>query len=88
MEEDSAQLLTQFNEAQELLKDKISELKIRLEDAEERYRNRESRDEDLEQIEELRKQLEQREKDVRRLYVSFFQFFNYECFTTNYMEYK
>ncbi|KAL3864834.1 hypothetical protein ACJMK2_006484 [Sinanodonta woodiana] len=64
---ESQELVTQFNQAQELLKDKISELQIQLEEAEERYQNRESRPEDLELIEQLRESILEKEQRMKQL---------------------
>lgn len=60
-------LLAQFNAAQEMLKDKISELQIELEEANERYAQRESRPEDLEAIESLRCEVQEREVRIKDL---------------------
>ncbi|KAL5022301.1 hypothetical protein ScPMuIL_001456 [Solemya velum] len=60
-------LVTQFNQAQEMLKDKISSLQILLEEAEEKYLNRDSRPEDLELIEQLRDSVLEREAKVKQL---------------------
>ncbi|XP_013402625.1 protein FAM184A-like [Lingula anatina] len=60
-------MLGEFNRAQDLLKDKISALQIMLEEAEDNYRNRESRPEDLEMIKQLQKALEDREEYMKRL---------------------
>ncbi|KAK7508630.1 hypothetical protein BaRGS_00000196 [Batillaria attramentaria] len=61
------ELLTQFNQAQDILKDKISELQIMLSDAEERYNQRDSRPEDLELIQQLRMEVQEREMRVKQL---------------------
>ncbi|GFO40940.1 protein fam184a-like [Plakobranchus ocellatus] len=61
------QLLEQFNAAQEMLKDKISALQIELEEANERYAQRESRPEDLEAIESLRCEVQEREVRIKDL---------------------
>ncbi|XP_052773969.1 protein FAM184A-like [Mya arenaria] len=64
---ESQELVRQFNEAQEILKDKISELQILLNEAEDKYNNRESRPEDLELIEQLRYSIREKEEKVRAL---------------------
>ncbi|KAL4231837.1 hypothetical protein ACF0H5_009413 [Mactra antiquata] len=64
---ESQQLVQQFNEAQEMLKDKISELQIQLHEAEDRYNNRESRPEDLELIHQLREHILEKEEKVKAL---------------------
>lgn len=64
---ESQELIHQFNQAQEILKDKISELQIELDEAEERYANRESRPEDLELIEQLRQDVIEKEQRVKAL---------------------
>ncbi|KAK1793134.1 hypothetical protein P4O66_011540, partial [Electrophorus voltai] len=63
-------MLSDFNKAQELLKDKISALQILLEGTEEKFRNRESRSEDLQTIAELREMVVERETLVKKLVVS------------------
>lgn len=60
-------VLSDFNKAQELLKDKISALQILLEGTEEKFRNRESRPEDLQAIAELREMIAERESLVKKL---------------------
>ncbi|ROJ78750.1 Protein FAM184A [Anabarilius grahami] len=60
-------MLSDFNKAQELLKDKISALQILLEGTEEKFRNRESRPEDLQVIAELREMVSEREALVKKL---------------------
>uniref|UniRef100_A0A673G549 Protein FAM184A-like n=1 Tax=Sinocyclocheilus rhinocerous TaxID=307959 RepID=A0A673G549_9TELE len=60
-------MLSDFNKAQELLKDKISALQILLEGTEEKFRNRESRPEDLQVIAELREMVSERETLVKKL---------------------
>lgn len=60
-------LLTEFNRSKELLSDKISALQLMLEEAEEKFRSRQSRPEDLEVIEQLRRALAERELDMKRL---------------------
>uniref|UniRef100_A0A8C1W4E9 Zgc:85722 n=1 Tax=Cyprinus carpio TaxID=7962 RepID=A0A8C1W4E9_CYPCA len=60
-------MLSDFNKAQELLKDKISALQILLEGTEEKFRNRESRPEDLQAIAELREMVSEREALVKKL---------------------
>ncbi|XP_076834583.1 protein FAM184A isoform X1 [Brachyhypopomus gauderio] len=60
-------MLSDFNKAQELLKDKISALQIILEGTEEKFRNRESRSEDLQTIAELREMVVERETLVKKL---------------------
>uniref|UniRef100_A0A672Q5U3 Zgc:85722 n=1 Tax=Sinocyclocheilus grahami TaxID=75366 RepID=A0A672Q5U3_SINGR len=60
-------MLSDFNKAQELLKDKISALQILLEGTEEKFRNRESRQEDLQVIAELREIVSEREALVKKL---------------------
>ncbi|ESO96978.1 hypothetical protein LOTGIDRAFT_231741 [Lottia gigantea] len=61
------EMVGDFNTAQELLKDKISSIQIQLEEAEDRYRNRESRPEDLELIMQLRDAIQERELRVKEL---------------------
>uniref|UniRef100_A0A3Q3WQ44 Protein FAM184A/B N-terminal domain-containing protein n=1 Tax=Mola mola TaxID=94237 RepID=A0A3Q3WQ44_MOLML len=60
-------MLSDFNKAQELLKDKISALQILLEGTEEKFRNRESRPEDLQVIAELKDMVSERESLVKKL---------------------
>lgn len=60
-------LVEQFSQAQGILKDKISELQIMLEEAEERYKQRDSRPEDLELIQQLREEVQEREMRVKQL---------------------
>uniref|UniRef100_A0A8C1GAL1 Family with sequence similarity 184 member A n=1 Tax=Cyprinus carpio TaxID=7962 RepID=A0A8C1GAL1_CYPCA len=60
-------MLSDFNKAQELLKDKISALQILLEGTEEKFRNRESRPEDLQTIAELKDMVAERESLVKKL---------------------
>ncbi|XP_066533877.1 protein FAM184A [Hoplias malabaricus] len=60
-------MLSDFNKAQELLKDKISALQILLEGTEEKFRNRESRPEDLQMIAELKDMVTERESLVKKL---------------------
>uniref|UniRef100_A0A671LXC5 Protein FAM184A-like n=1 Tax=Sinocyclocheilus anshuiensis TaxID=1608454 RepID=A0A671LXC5_9TELE len=60
-------MLSDFNKAQELLKDKISALQILLKGTEEKFRNRESRPEDLQVIAELREMVSERETLVKKL---------------------
>ncbi|CAH1783825.1 unnamed protein product [Owenia fusiformis] len=60
-------MLSEFNEAQEMLKDKISALQIMLEEAEDRYRNRESRDEDVEAIQQLKQALLDKHNEMKKL---------------------
>uniref|UniRef100_M4ATR3 Family with sequence similarity 184 member A n=2 Tax=Xiphophorus maculatus TaxID=8083 RepID=M4ATR3_XIPMA len=60
-------MLSDFNKAQELLKDKISALQILLEGTEEKFRNRESRPEDLQVIAELKEMVAERESLVKKL---------------------
>ncbi|XP_052002039.1 protein FAM184A-like isoform X2 [Xyrauchen texanus] len=60
-------MLSDFNKAQELLKDKISALQILLEGTEEKFRNRESRSEDLQVIADLREMVSERETLVKKL---------------------
>ncbi|XP_066514644.1 protein FAM184A-like, partial [Hoplias malabaricus] len=60
-------MLSDFNKAQELLKDKISALQILLEGTEDKFRNRESRPEDLQTIAELREMVTERENLVKKL---------------------
>ncbi|XP_067840775.1 protein FAM184A isoform X2 [Heptranchias perlo] len=60
-------MLTDFNKAQDLLKDKISTLEILLEEAEEKYRNRESRAEDLQLIIELKEMVTERDQLMKKL---------------------
>ncbi|VDH90204.1 Hypothetical predicted protein [Mytilus galloprovincialis] len=65
------QMMEDFTEAQEILKDKISETQIALQEASERYRNRESRPEDLELIEQLRHSIIEKEQRMKQLIVRF-----------------
>uniref|UniRef100_A0A1A8IQD9 Family with sequence similarity 184, member A n=2 Tax=Nothobranchius kuhntae TaxID=321403 RepID=A0A1A8IQD9_NOTKU len=60
-------MLSDFNKAQEVLKDKISALQILLEGTEEKFRNRESRPEDLQVIAELKDMVAERETLVKKL---------------------
>ncbi|XP_038655617.1 protein FAM184A isoform X3 [Scyliorhinus canicula] len=60
-------MLADFTKAQELLKDKISSLEILLEDAEEKYNNRESRQEDLHLITELKEMILERDQLTKKL---------------------
>lgn len=60
-------MLSDFNKAQELLKDKISALQILLEGTEDKFRNRESRHEDLQVIAELKDMVTEREALVKKL---------------------
>uniref|UniRef100_A0A3P8N8D5 Protein FAM184A/B N-terminal domain-containing protein n=1 Tax=Astatotilapia calliptera TaxID=8154 RepID=A0A3P8N8D5_ASTCA len=60
-------MLSDFNKAQELLKDKISALQILLEGTEDKFRNRESRPEDLQLIAELKDMVSERETLVKKL---------------------
>ncbi|XP_026174450.1 protein FAM184A [Mastacembelus armatus] len=60
-------MLSDFNKAQEVLKDKISALQILLEGTEEKFRNRESRPEDLQLIAELKEMVSERESLVKKL---------------------
>ncbi|XP_016392957.1 protein FAM184A-like [Sinocyclocheilus rhinocerous] len=60
-------MLSDFNKAQELLKDKISALQILLEGTEDKFRNRESRPEDLQTIAELKDMVAERESLVKKL---------------------
>uniref|UniRef100_A0AAY4AQI7 Protein FAM184A/B N-terminal domain-containing protein n=1 Tax=Denticeps clupeoides TaxID=299321 RepID=A0AAY4AQI7_9TELE len=60
-------MLSDFNKAQELLKDKISALQIILDGTEEKLRNRESRHEDLQTIAELKEIVSEREALVKKL---------------------
>nr|XP_046229189.1 protein FAM184A isoform X3 [Scatophagus argus] len=60
-------MLSDFNKAQEVLKDKISALQILLEGTEEKFRNRESRPEDLQMIAELKDMVSERETLVKKL---------------------
>ncbi|XP_056284275.1 protein FAM184A isoform X3 [Pseudoliparis swirei] len=60
-------MLSDFNKAQEVLKDKISALQILLEGTEDKFRNRESRHEDLKVIAELRAMVSERESLVKKL---------------------
>uniref|UniRef100_A0A3Q1IZX3 Protein FAM184A/B N-terminal domain-containing protein n=1 Tax=Anabas testudineus TaxID=64144 RepID=A0A3Q1IZX3_ANATE len=64
---DTQNMLSDFNKAQELLKDKISALQILLEGTEEKFRNRESRPEDLQMIAELKDMVSEREALVKKL---------------------
>ncbi|KAK2843074.1 hypothetical protein Q7C36_011289 [Tachysurus vachellii] len=60
-------MLSDFNKAQELLKDKISALQILLDGTEDKFRNRESRQEDLQRIADLREMVAERESLVKKL---------------------
>ncbi|XP_075940512.1 protein FAM184A [Anarhichas minor] len=60
-------MLSDFNKAQEVLKDKISALQILLEGTEDKFRNRESRHEDLQVIAELKDMVSERESLVKKL---------------------
>jgi len=60
-------MVTEFSHAQQLLKDKISQLQHMLEAAEDRYRNREPRDEDLELITHLKNMLHEQENTMKQL---------------------
>nr|XP_054766434.1 protein FAM184A-like [Lytechinus pictus] len=60
-------MLSEFNKAQDLLKDKISALQIMLEEAEERYQSRSSRPEDIQQIARLRDMIAEKEQAVKKL---------------------
>ncbi|KAK6307638.1 hypothetical protein J4Q44_G00227860 [Coregonus suidteri] len=60
-------MLSDFNKAQELLRDKISALQILLEGTEDKFRNRESRHEDLQVIAELKDMVTEREALVKKL---------------------
>ncbi|KAJ3606434.1 hypothetical protein NHX12_025955, partial [Muraenolepis orangiensis] len=60
-------MLSDFNKAQELLRDKISALQILLEGTEDKFRNRESRPEDLQVIAELKDMVTEREALVKKL---------------------
>uniref|UniRef100_A0AAV2KFA2 Protein FAM184A/B N-terminal domain-containing protein n=1 Tax=Knipowitschia caucasica TaxID=637954 RepID=A0AAV2KFA2_KNICA len=60
-------MLSDFNKAQEVLKDKISALQILLEATEDKFRNRESRHEDLQIIAELKDMVTERESLVKKL---------------------
>ncbi|XP_030644009.1 protein FAM184A [Chanos chanos] len=60
-------MLSDFNKAQELLRDKISALQVLLEGTEEKFRNRESRPEDLQMIAELKEMVAERESLVKKL---------------------
>lgn len=62
-------MLTDFNKAQEFLKDKISSLEILLEEAEEKYNSRESRAEDLQLINELKEMITERDQLMKKLVV-------------------
>uniref|UniRef100_A0A8C5DQE5 Protein FAM184A/B N-terminal domain-containing protein n=1 Tax=Gouania willdenowi TaxID=441366 RepID=A0A8C5DQE5_GOUWI len=64
---DTQNMLSDFNKAQEVLKDKISALQILLEASEEKFRNRESRPEDLQIIAELKDMVSERETLVKKL---------------------
>ncbi|XP_063963502.1 protein FAM184A-like [Lytechinus pictus] len=60
-------MLSEFNKAQDLLKDKISALQIMLEEAEERYQSRSSRPEDIQQIARLKDMIAEKEQAVKKL---------------------
>uniref|UniRef100_A0A8C6WWB5 Family with sequence similarity 184 member A n=2 Tax=Neogobius melanostomus TaxID=47308 RepID=A0A8C6WWB5_9GOBI len=64
---DTQNMLSDFNKAQEVLKDKISALQILLEATEDKFRNRESRPEDLQVIAELKDMVSERESLVKKL---------------------
>ncbi|XP_072299635.1 protein FAM184A isoform X2 [Eucyclogobius newberryi] len=64
---DTQNMLSDFNKAQEVLKDKISALQILLEATEDKFRNRESRPEDLQIIAELKDMVTERESLVKKL---------------------
>ncbi|EDO43178.1 predicted protein, partial [Nematostella vectensis] len=63
-------MLEQFNRAKELQRDKISALQLMLEEAEIRFKSRESRTEDLDLIQELKQMLAERELEMKKLLVS------------------
>lgn len=60
------QLVTEFNWAQEMLKNKISVLNMEVLQCEERFKNRESRPEDLEEICKLRNSITDRELQMKK----------------------
>ncbi|XP_048584473.1 protein FAM184A isoform X2 [Nematostella vectensis] len=60
-------MLEQFNRAKELQRDKISALQLMLEEAEIRFKSRESRTEDLDLIQELKQMLAERELEMKKL---------------------
>uniref|UniRef100_A0A4W3HB87 Family with sequence similarity 184 member Ab n=1 Tax=Callorhinchus milii TaxID=7868 RepID=A0A4W3HB87_CALMI len=60
-------MLTEFDKAQELLKEKISVSEHMLEEAEEKYRNREARPEDLQFINELKEMITERDQLMKKL---------------------
>ncbi|KAJ8383361.1 hypothetical protein AAFF_G00221510 [Aldrovandia affinis] len=64
---DAHNMLSDFNKAQELLRDKISALQILLEATEDKFRKRESRPEDLQAIAELKDMVSERESLVKKL---------------------
>ncbi|XP_064630713.1 protein FAM184A-like [Lineus longissimus] len=64
---ETEEMLEEFNRAQEMLKDKISELQMGLDEAEERFSNRESRPDDLELIHQLRNAVAERELAMKKL---------------------
>ncbi|XP_065071620.1 protein FAM184A-like [Rhopilema esculentum] len=64
---ETQKLLAEFNRAKELLKDKVEAFQLLLEQAEDKYRNRESRPEDLHAIDLLRQSLAEREAECLKL---------------------
>lgn len=60
-------VLSEYNKTHELLKDKISALQFMLEEADERFRKREAREEDVATIEELQALAYNREDECRKL---------------------
>lgn len=63
-------MLEDFNTAQNILKEKIDSLTLLLEEAEERYENRESKDEDIQEIARLKEMITDREDAMKKLIVS------------------
>ncbi|XP_028390865.1 protein FAM184A-like [Dendronephthya gigantea] len=60
-------MVNEFNRAQELLKDKVSALQLMLEEAEARFRNRPSRDEDVEVLQSLKTALTERDLELKKM---------------------
>jgi len=64
---ETQKILAEFNRAKELLKDKIEALQLLLEQADVKYRNRESRPEDLDAIENLKAKVVEQELECQKL---------------------
>lgn len=64
---ESQEMVFQFNTAQGILKDKISEMQITLAEAEDKYNHRDSRPEDLELIHQQREEISEREMRIKQL---------------------